>query len=114
MNLEKSFLQDEVIFRGVNMKYFQEQYKDLIFLITNVKNFTVKHDDGLDELSKANLDMNLFISVLPLVFNLPWTSNVILIIGAILTRLTINESSVTIAIDSFRISESMSVSLIGI
>ncbi|CAF1529380.1 unnamed protein product, partial [Didymodactylos carnosus] len=107
--LGKIFLQDGVIFHGVNMKYFQEQYKELIFLITNVNNFTVKHDDELGRLSKATLDMNLFISVLPLVFNLPWTSNVILIIGAIFTRLTINESSVTIAIDSFRISESMEV-----
>lgn len=91
-NLGNLYLQDENILLHMNKTYVDIYYKNLTSLLMNLDMYDVKND-ALDRLIKQNVNINIFIALLPFVLNLSWATNIFIIVGTIFNRIVIGESS---------------------
>ena len=83
--LGKRFLEDEKVCVNRNLSYMDIYYKHLIYVLNNINNFTVKNKNA-EDLLILSANICIFTSVLPLVLNSPWSSNIFIIIGAVVAR----------------------------
>jgi hypothetical protein len=94
--LDKRFLQDENIFCHKNNTFIYIHYDEVISLLNNMNNITVKYHK-LNDLCTQNLNLNILVSILPFILNTPRTSNIFIIIGSIIARFPITESPIKAA-----------------
>ena len=94
--LSKRFLQDENVFCQKNYTYIYIHYKQVISLLNNADNLSLKYHQ-LNNLCTQNLNLNILVAIFPFVLNTPWSSNVVIITGSFIARFPIVNSSVDAA-----------------
>ena len=93
--LGKLFMQDTMVFGNSNATYIELYYNELQFLLNNVGNLSISYSE-LDIISHESANINILLSSFPFILNLPRFSNIFILIGCIMTKITISTSIDTV------------------
>jgi hypothetical protein len=77
----------------------------------NIENYAVKNDE-LDYLIVQNINVSILVALFPFLLNTPWSSNVFVILGSILTRIVVVQDSSFSTIFSLIVNFSVAWSLL--
>jgi hypothetical protein len=98
-NLGMRFLKDENIAVNRNLTYITAHYGQLTNILNNMNQLSIKNP-GVKGLSIDCVNISILISILPFVLNTARSSNIFVILGAVLIRATVHTSSAVAVICS--------------